>query len=374
MFSPDGPRMELDAPGVRLLFVGGLIDRKGPDLLIASFLDAFQGRDDVSLVVKDFGADGIYPMSDRTRLREYAASGTSPRIVYLHDDMTTAEVASLYRACDVLVHPYRGEGFGMPVLEAMACGLPVIVTAGGPTDEFCPDEACWRLRAGRKPYDEDRAGRWVTAGRPWMLEPDPRHLRELLVSAVADADGRTARGRAGHAAAQPLSWDAVAERYRERIAALAARPPRHAAPDSEPLVLEDARVRLLATPAWRGDDRLGELLAAWVGGVAPGNGACLFLLADPRTAPGEDACTERVLAAAAGANVSLDNAADIVILTHALAGADAARLHAATDGYVPLHAACAGHERLARAAGRPVLAPDAAALAAWAQGEDRLAA
>jgi glycosyltransferase involved in cell wall biosynthesis len=375
LFSPEGPRMELDdAPGVRLLFLGGLIDRKGPDILLSAFMDAFQGRDDVTLVVKDFGADSIYPMSDRKRLREYADSGQHPRIVYLHREMTAAEVASLYRACDVLVHPYRGEGFGMPVLEAMASGLPVIVTAGGPTDEFCPDDACWRVRAERKKYPEDRAGRWVTAGRPWMLEPDTAHLRELLVEAVADAGARAARGHAGRAAAGTLSWDAVAERYRERIAALAALPPRHAAPEAEPLALEDARIRLLATPAWRGDDRLGELLAAWVGGVEPGNGACLFLLADPRTAPGEAACTERVLAAAAAAGVSLDRAADIVILTHALAGGDAARLHAAVDGYVPLHDACSGHERLASLAGRPVLPPDASALAAWSAQRGRLAA
>ena len=54
-------------------------------------------------------------------------------------------MAALYRSCDVLVHPYRGEGFAMPVLEAMASGLPVVVTAGGPTDEFCPDAAGWRI-------------------------------------------------------------------------------------------------------------------------------------------------------------------------------------------------------------------------------------
>ncbi len=203
MFSPDGPRMELDAAGLRLLFVGGLIDRKGPDVLISAFLDVFAGRDDVTLVVKDFGADGIYPMSDRSRLRDYAESGQSPRIVYLHRDMSTAEVASLYRACDVLVHPYRGEGFAMPVLEAMACGLPVMVTAGGPTDEFCPDDACWRIPAERREYDEDRAGKWVTAGRPWMLEPDPGQLRELLVAAVADAEGRRSRGAGRARGRQP---------------------------------------------------------------------------------------------------------------------------------------------------------------------------
>jgi glycosyltransferase involved in cell wall biosynthesis len=372
VFTPDGPRMPLDAPGLRFLFVGGLIERKGPDLLLAAFLDAFEGRDDVSLVIKDFGADNVYPGTDRSKLLEYAGSGALPRVVYLHRDMDERELAALYRACDVLVQPYRGEGFAMPVLEAMASGLPVVVTAGGPTDEFCPDAACWRIRSERRMRREERLDRWVTAGRPWMLEPDLPHLRELLAAAAADADGRAARGRAGRAAAAACSWDAVAEAYRGRIAALAARPPRHGDAGGGPLELEPARLRLLATPAWHGRDRLGELLAAWVTGVAADSGACLFLLADPRTSPGEEECTDLVLAAAADAGVSLDRAADIVILSHALAGGDEPRLHAAVDGYVPLHDACTGHARWARAAGRPVLAPDAAALAAWAAAEPAL--
>src|SRR6185312_2764986 len=80
----------------------------------------------------------------------------------------------------------------------------------GPTEEFCPDDACWRIRAERREYEEDRAGKWVTAGRPWMLEPDPGHLRELLLTAVADAERRAGRppaaacpDRAGAARARP---------------------------------------------------------------------------------------------------------------------------------------------------------------------------
>jgi hypothetical protein len=78
--------------------------------------------------------------------------------------------------------------------------------------------------------------------------------------------------------------------------------------------------------------------------------------------------------AAEAGGVSLDDAADIVILSHPLAGGDGPRLHAGVDGYVSLHAACAGHERLARAAGRPVLEPDPTALAAWSGAGRRLAA
>src|SRR5436305_12427713 len=80
LFRPDGPELPLDAPrGTRFLFVGGLIERKGPDLLLAAYLDAFQDRDDVSLIVKDFGADTIYPGADRTRLEAYARERTAPR-------------------------------------------------------------------------------------------------------------------------------------------------------------------------------------------------------------------------------------------------------------------------------------------------------
>lgn len=197
-----------------------------------------------------------------------------------------------------------------------------------------------------------RVDRYETAGAPWMLEPDTKHLTELLREAAgATADERARRGAIGRSAALQLGWDRVAALYAERARALGARPPRAAQPDR---VLEGAPA-VLATPAWRGEDDLPALLAAWAG--AP-SGACLYLLADPRTdgEPGE--LEARVLAAAQG--IDLDACADIAILReHAAAGRDAA-LHAAVDAYVPLHRACAGHIRQARGA---VIEP--AELAAW---------
>ena len=391
LFEPDGEALPLaDAPGLRFLFVGGLIQRKGPDVLLAAWRAAFAGRDDVTLVVKDFGAGGVYARADRSELRAYAESGELPRLVLIDDELSDDEMAALYRACDVFVHPYRGEGFGMPVLEAMACGLPTIVTAGGPTGEFCPDDACWRIPSTRRSFPEPRVGDLETVGLPWQLEPDAEALAELLQTAASDQAARAARGAVGAEAARGLSWDEIARRYANRIAALGGRaqagasdlldgapggvldvatvprPRLIASPTAEVDFEEQVDLRVLAAPAWRAeDDRLAELLDAWATAAPAGTSACLYLLVGSAADGEPHELLERTAAAAARAGVDLDAAADVTLLAPPLPADHDRELHAAVDAYVELPGAAPGHLRAARAAGNPVLEPAARSLAAW---------
>ena len=190
-----------------------------------------------------------------------------------------------------------------------------------------------------------------------MLEPDPGHLVELLRRGrVRSRRARAARPR-GHDAAQKLSWDAVATRYAERLRALSGRRPLLAGPRRpEPFPLaEDVAVRVLATPAWRGEDRLGELLAEWSAASTRETSACLYLLADPRVDGEPEELEEHVLRAAAGAGADIDTGADINVLMEPLQPERDARLHRAVDGYVALHQACAGHTRMAREAGNELI-------------------
>ena len=101
-------------------------------------------------------------------------------------------MAALHRACDVMVLPYRGEGFCMPALEAMASGLPVIATAGGPTDEFVPEAAGWRIPSAVRQIPGNQVDQWQTASAPFMLEPDVEALRDLMLEADRDREGRAA--------------------------------------------------------------------------------------------------------------------------------------------------------------------------------------
>jgi glycosyltransferase involved in cell wall biosynthesis len=366
-YGPEGEAYDLgDAPGVRFLFVGGAIARKGIDVLLSAYAEAFAGRDDVTLVVKDFGADGVYRGGDRAELERMAARDdpAHPRVVHLTETLTDEEIAALYRACDVLVHPYRGEGFAMPVLEAMACGLPALVTAAGPTDEFCPPDACWRIPSQRALIPGGRVGDMALAGDGWMLEPDRGALVALLRKAAdAGSEERARRGAAGRRAAAAYGWDAVARRYAERLRAIAARPPRIAREPAVDVAIEDGSgPRLLAVPAYRSTDRLADLLAAWATAAPSGTPGTLVLVADPARDGEPEEIEGHIVAAAIAAGVDLDLCADIEVrFLHATAGRDAA-LHAAVDGFVPLHGASDGHARRARAAGNPIIEPDTASI------------
>jgi hypothetical protein len=374
VYRPDGPARRLAGEDVcTFLFVGGTIYRKGIDVLLTAFEEAFAGRDDVLLVIKDVGAGSFYSgMNVADELRRRQAAGAP--IEVLADDLDDEGLAALYRGCDVLVHPYRGEGFAMPVLEAMACGRPVLVTGGGPTDEFCPPEAGWRIPARREPVAPVLLRDLQAASEAWMLEPDRDALVGLLRDAAADRAGRRTRGAAARAAAEGYGLDAIAAQYGERLRAVAARPVRRSQPAPEPFPLPDARgANFLATPAWLGEDRLTELLSAWREAFTEADDVALYLLADPSRDGDADARERRVLDAF-DAIGGADGIADVALLEHVAFGADLSRIHAACDAYVPLHPACDGHERLARAAGSAVLVPEAAALRAVAAGTRRATA
>jgi glycosyltransferase involved in cell wall biosynthesis len=343
-----------DARGkLRFLYVGGIAFRKGIDILLSAWDEAFADREDVELVVKAAMAGGAYGGPNES-LQQRAAEDRLPRIQLIEDDLDSTQLAEVYRSCDVFVLPYRGEGFAMPVLEAMASGLPVIVTAGGPTDEFCPPEAGWRIRSVRKDLSPDSIPELEPDGTFWMLEPERSHLVELLRCAAASSE-LAGKGRASRAAAEGYSWDVVAARYEQEIHALVALPSRRAdAVDENFPLAGDFSLRVLATPAWRGEDQLDELLRDW-SATTPQSDACLYLLADPSTAGDAEQIEAHVLAAAERAELNLEACADVEILIEPFRPDRDRLLHAAVDAYVPLHRGCEGHARLARHAGNQVL-------------------
>src|SRR5438128_8701674 len=102
-------------------------------------------------------------------------------------------MAGLYTACQSLVHPYRGEGFGLPIAEAMASGLPVIVTGYGAALDFCNDDNAFLLPAREVRFRARRIGDMETVDHPWLAEPDRTVLQHYLRHVVAQPGDAQAR-------------------------------------------------------------------------------------------------------------------------------------------------------------------------------------
>lgn len=213
------------AKAFRFLFVGGLLSRKGVDLLLEAYAQAFDSDDDVCLVIKAFGNDGQYALqSFQQRLDALRRQPRSPELLLIEDDLSPQDLAALYRACNVYVHPYRGEGFGMPILEAMACGLPVMVPNAGPAPEFCPPAAGWFIPTRvRFEASRDVQGLGLAVGPPYYAEPDVPSLAAYMRTAAADADACRQKGLTAAAAAEAYSWERLFPLVLNEIQTLSAR-------------------------------------------------------------------------------------------------------------------------------------------------------
>ncbi len=234
-FSPAAPRAALPtAKGTVFLFVGGTIYRKGIDVLLDAYADAFGADDDVALAIKSFGGASYYAgQSSEAMFEVFRARPGAPELIVLDQEVPFEAMPSLYRAADAVVQPYRGEGFCLPALEALACGVPVVVTAGGSTEDFVTDACAWRVPAARIPLDADTfaAEGLALAGPGFLLEPDRKALAAALREA-ADPALRAPRAAEARRHAERFGWDNAARIAAGRIAALGERTPIRTVPSA----------------------------------------------------------------------------------------------------------------------------------------------
>ena len=218
----------------KFLFVGGTIHRKGPDVLLQAYLRAFTAQDDVCLVIKDFGGTTFYAGQTMERtIRAAQCQPNAPEIVYLTEELPPESLPGLYTACDCLVHPYRGEGFGLPVLEAMACAISVIVTSGGAADDFAAADLVYRIPAQRRTLGRQIGGREL-AGEGWFLEPSPLETAAQMLHVFAQRDEARAKGQAAsERARRDWTWKRAAEIALEHLRTLPVEP-QHPSPKAKP--------------------------------------------------------------------------------------------------------------------------------------------
>ena len=151
---------------------------QGIGRLLKAFATIVEYYPDTKLILK--GRDAIFPSRDsiakagKVALTNTEMERIKSRIIYYGQTLSFQELAQLYQIADAYVSPYLAEGFNLPVLEAAACGLPVICTRGGPTDDFTnPNFALAidsKLHTNHTKYGETL----------WFVLPEQEHLVELM--------------------------------------------------------------------------------------------------------------------------------------------------------------------------------------------------
>ena len=225
LFCPEGQRWRPEGSRVFVfLFVGGTITRKGIDLLLQAYGDSFTPDDDVTLVIKDSGSTTSYQHNSRlSQVFNFAAQLSSPHVVTIAKELDDSELAALYRGCDAFVLPYRGEGFGMPLIEAMACGKPVITTAEGPSQDFCSAENSYLIPATETEIPESPPPLGRLTGDFTWFEPDVGELARTLRHVYQHRDEAAKRGAAAATSiCQTHAWPRITEAYLARIRDLVA--------------------------------------------------------------------------------------------------------------------------------------------------------
>jgi glycosyltransferase involved in cell wall biosynthesis len=127
-------RRRLGIEGPYLLGLGTAEPRKDLPTLVRAFA-SLAGELPHRLVLAGLAGWGAGALASAV-----AASGVADRVL-LPGYVPDADKAALVTGADVFVYPSRYEGFGLPVLEAMACGTPVVTTTGGSLPEVAGDAA-----------------------------------------------------------------------------------------------------------------------------------------------------------------------------------------------------------------------------------------
>jgi glycosyltransferase involved in cell wall biosynthesis len=144
-FSPEGDRRDLGKPYV---FTTATADWRKNRAALQAAMGLLGGE----LMLAALGSDGLG---------------------FVRDD----DLPALYRGAEVFAYPSRFEGFGIPVVEAMACGVPCVVSSHPSLDEACGDAA---VRADPESPEELAAGiERAIAGRDELIARGLAHARRF---------------------------------------------------------------------------------------------------------------------------------------------------------------------------------------------------
>ncbi|MGH9079123.1 MAG: glycosyltransferase family 4 protein [Acidimicrobiales bacterium] len=204
----DAPEL-VDLRTFRFLHISSAFPRKGVDVLLKAYFSAFDGTDDVTLILKTF-PNPHNQVADvlKALIRSHP---NPPDVRWIDRDLDDREIEGFYRLASCYVHPARGEGFGLPVADAMAANVPVISVAYSGLADFVSEQTAVTI-----PFTIEPAETHLDVPDSEWAEPD-REALAVAMRRLADDPRDPAvldRVRQGRdLIGDRFSWNAVAKRW-----------------------------------------------------------------------------------------------------------------------------------------------------------------
>lgn len=190
-------------------------ERKAPEILLKAFTDEFSATEEVALVCKVGNSDASINISQEIANLNLRKNGGRVRVL-LNRKLRQYEMGVLYRSADCFVLPSRGEGWGMPYLEAMACGLPTIGTNWSSQTDFMDDGNSLLIEVEGLIYADAKCPYYD--GFQWA-QPSYEHLRKLMRWTFENREAASELGaQASKEARSSWSWENTARSIIEHVA------------------------------------------------------------------------------------------------------------------------------------------------------------
>ncbi|WP_232101798.1 glycosyltransferase [Paenibacillus sp. URB8-2] len=222
-YRPGIPKLRIPESKGKFVFVSvfGFQHRKNPEGLLRAYWEEFSARDSVLLVIK---TNGYSSRENEAWIKQRIASyknklgygKSAAPVKIIGRQITPGQLKGIFTLGDAFVLPTRGEGVGMPFLEAMASGIPVIATRWGGQMDFLNSQNSFLVDyVLQNPAVSMRSSHAISRkfhelfaqqGQLWA-EPRLQSLKQQMRTAYQNPLLCKRKGQQGRRDALGLSWD-----------------------------------------------------------------------------------------------------------------------------------------------------------------------